>query len=51
MNVAFKSLLTGLLIWLGIHGRVIFAGKTIDIHLHDTYYVIDISHVLFLFGL
>jgi heme/copper-type cytochrome/quinol oxidase subunit 1 len=50
MITTFKIITIGLLALLAVNGQVMLSDSTIDIHLHDTYFVIDINQLLFLFG-
>lgn len=51
MKAFFKWIVISLLIVLGIKGDVMVTNTTIDIHFHDTYYVIDFKFLLSLFAL
>ena len=47
MKTTFKILFAIFLGLLSVRGDFNFTGTTLDIHLHDTYYVVDIKHILF----
>ncbi len=51
MRAVFKWLVIVFLVAVGIKGDVMITSSTVDIHLHDTYYVIDLTHFLLLFAL
>ena len=51
MKAFLRWIVISLLILLGIKGDVMVTDTTIDIHLHDTYFVIDLNLFLLFFAL
>ncbi|RYY41259.1 MAG: hypothetical protein EOO08_02980 [Chitinophagaceae bacterium] len=49
--LAFLALAIGFLIFIGIAGAFVITAKTVDVHVYDTYLVIDRFSALLLGGL